>query len=556
MLKRNLWKITLSVLLVVFAVAELLPLKDQPFPDYARRHATARQAEFDKLLDEAAARKKANPAQTPSEFVGLKQIGKERKIDLTQFFPDINIESALKNVEKRNDILLNELLRRSKGKLQLGLDLKGGVAVTLEVDPKAMGNDSDYVRQEKLAKAIDIISSRINAFGVAEPIIRPVGNNRIEIELPGISTKDNPEILDNIKKPAQLTFRLVHPTLSPRDTPPNQTPAGYEIMTLDEPTRKGTDYTEDLFVKRIPEMTGEAMANAYVQRDTYGNPVVGLTFTSAGSKRFAEVTRQIAEEGQRTGHLGRLAIVLDGKLYSAPTVKEEIDSKNAEISGSFTDREAFDLANVLNNPLDLPLVVKEQYEVGPSLAEDAISSGVRATIIGTALVAGFMITFYTTGGLVAVLMLAINVLIILGVMASFHATMTLPGLAGIVLTIGMAVDANILIFERMREELAAGKSLATANQSGYTKALWTILDAHAVQLIICTIMIWLGTGPIKGFGVTLAIGVLSTLFSVLITAHLLMEYIIESKLVTKIRMRRMLKDLRVDFIKYGKPAAI
>jgi SecD/SecF fusion protein len=211
---------------------------------------------------------------------------------------------------------------------------------------------------------------------------------------------------------------------------------------------------------------------------------------------------------------------------------------------------------VLNNPLDVPLQIKQQYIVGPSLAEDAISSGKKAALIGVAAVAAFMITFYATGGIVAVLTLAVNIVIILGVMASIGATMTLPGLAGIVLTIGMAVDANILIFERMREELALGKSLVSANQGGYEKALTTILDAHFVQLIICGIMIGLGTGPIKGFGFTLLIGVLSTLFSVLITAHLLMELLIDSGTVKKITMRRMLKDLKVDFIKYGKPAFI
>jgi SecD/SecF fusion protein len=158
--------------------------------------------------------------------------------------------------------------------------------------------------------------------------------------------------------------------------------------------------------------------------------------------------------------------------------------------------------------------------------------------------------------LVAVLSLAVNIVIILGVMASIGATMTLPGLAGIVLTIGMAVDANILIFERMREELALGKSLASANQGGFEKALTTILDAHLVQLIICGIMIWLGTGPIKGFGFTLLIGVLSTLFSVLITAHYVMELLVDNQILKKITMRRMLKDLNVDFVKYGKPCAI
>ena len=553
MLKRNLWKILFSLAIAAWGVSELIPLKNVPFVDYAKSHATAKPAEFAKLVDEAAALKKAGTVG--SEFVALKQIGKERKIDLSQYFPDIRLEATLRNVEKRNAILLGELYRRSRGRVQLGLDLAGGVAFTLEVDDRTASKDDINVRKEKITKAIDIISSRINAFGVAEPLIRPIGDNRIEIQLPGLNIRENPDVVDNVKAPARLDFRMVHATLTPGtgvDTPP-----GYEVMTEDREGSNGVSYTDEVFVKRIPEMTGEMMEKSFARPDIYGKPEVVLQFTSSGRKRFAEVTRAIAAGGQQAGRPGRLAIVLDGKLYSSPTVKEEIDSPSAQISGgSMSDREAINLSNVLNNPLDLPLIIKEQYEVGPSLAQDAVDSGVKASVIGTALVAAFMVTFYTTGGLVSVVTLAINLLIILGVMASFGATMTLPGLAGIVLTVGMAVDANILIFERMREEIAAGKSLATANQSGYAKALWTILDAHAVQLIICAIMIWLGTGPIKGFGVTLAIGVLSTLFSVLVTAHLVLEMLIESGAVKKITMNHLLKSIHVDFIKYGKAAFI
>jgi SecD/SecF fusion protein len=553
MLRRHLWKLLLSLAILAWALGTLLPLQDQDFGTYAKSHATTEPAKFAAFVNEAAARNKTNPAV--SEFVALKQIGKERKVDFTRFFPDLRIEDKIKNIEKRNDLILNELLRRSKSKLQQGLDIKGGVAFTLEVDETAAGKDKIGDRKEKLTKAIEIIGARINAFGVAEPVIRPVGDNRIEVQLPGLDTKTNPEVVDAVKKPARLDFRVVHPTLAPQGSA-TEIPPGYEVMTLDYEGRRGETSTEELFVKRIPEMTGESIANSFARPDMYGKPEVILQFTKPGKARFAEVTRTIAEGGRNAGRLGRLAIVLDGKLYSAPTVKEEIDSDSAQISGSFSDREAMNLANVLNNPLDLPLKVKEQYEVGPSLAQDAVDSGVKAAVIGTVLVAAFMITFYTTGGIVAVASLAINVCIILGIMASLGATMTLPGLAGIVLTMGMAVDANILIFERMREEIAAGKSLVSANQSGYMKALWTILDAHAVQLIICAIMIWKGTGPIKGFGVTLAIGVVSTLFSVLITGHLFMEMLTESGVLKKIRMFRMLKDLHVDFIKYGKPAAI
>ena len=561
MLRNNLWKLILSAFVVLWAVYTLKPWttnplgfikpwEDQPFGDFIKAQDPAKPAEFAKLMSQVGDRIKSGRA--PSVYVALKQIGIEQKLDLSQFFPDINLEASLKNVEKRNNILLDELLRRSKGHLQLGLDLKGGVAFTLQVDEQAIAKSSKEARSEKLTKAIEIIGNRVNGLGVAEPIIRPLGDNRIEVQLPGVSTRDNPEVVNSLKKPARLDFKMVHPTVAP----PQEEPAGYEPMVLDVESRKGENFTEELFIKRVPEMTGEGVADAYPVMDEFGRFKIILKFTKEGSRQFGEVTKAIADEGQRTGRRGRLAIVLDGKLYSAPGVEKEIDGGSAEISGSFTQREAIDLSNVLNNPLDLPLQIKEKHEVEASLGIDAISSGVKATIIGTIAVAAFMITFYATGGIVAVVTLAVNIVIILGVMASIGATMTLPGLAGIVLTIGMAVDANILIFERMREELALGKSLSSANQGGYEKALWTILDAHAVQLIICGIMIWLGTGPIKGFGFTLLIGVLSTLFSVLITAHYIMEVLIDSNWVKKITMRRMLKDLKVDFVKYGKPAAI
>ncbi len=556
MLKRNLWKLILSVAIALWAVSELIPVRDIPFATYAVEQAgSARAAEFRTLMAEATGRVQAGTAR--SEFVALKQIGTERNLDLSQFFPDLRLEAALTNIEKRNDIILDELLRRSKSALQLGLDLKGGVAVTLEVDPAAAAEFTTDVQQEKLSQAIEIIGERIDRFGVTEPIVRAVGDARIEIQMPGLNTKDDPGIIENVRKPARLEFRRVHPTLSPANSPSGEIPANYEVLSMDVQGRGGqASYTEDLFVRRFPDMSGEVLSNAWVIRNQLGQPEIIMEFTSDGRDQFAAVTRDIVREATAVGVIGRLAIVLDGTLYSAPTVREEIDSPTAQITGSFTDREALSLANVLNNPLDLPLVVKEQYEVGASLAEDAISSGVKASIIGAAAVCGFMLLFYSTGGLVAVASLALNILIILGVLASFNATLTLPGIAGIVLTIGMAVDANILIFERMREELALGKNLATANQGGFQKALTTIIDAHLVQLIICGIMISLGTGPIKGFGVTLAIGVISTLISVLITAHMVMEFLLESGWVKRLTMRHLLKNISVDFIKYGKPAFI
>lgn len=554
MLKRNLWKLTISFIIVLWAVFELQPLKDQPFVGFAKTQTTAKSSEFNKLIDEAAAQYKNG--QALSEYVALKQIAKERKIDLSTFFPDMNIESSLTNIEKRNDIVLKELLLRAKGRLQLGLDLNGGVAVTLEAadQPNAGGNLDE--RKEKITKAIEIISARINAYGVAEPMIRKVGDNRIEIQLPGLNTRDNPEIIDTVKKPARLDFRLVHPTLTPQSVAPGEIPPGYEILSLDYEGRGGQSGVEEVFVKRIPEMSGEAIDKAFARPDMYGKPEVILMFTKDGRKKFAAVTGEIASQGQRAGRLGRLAIVLDGKLYSAPTVKEQIDNDSAQITGNFTDREALNLANVLNNPLDVELVVKEQYEVGPSLAADAISSGKLATYIGVGLVAAFMIGYYTISGGIAVFSVTLNILICLGVLASMGATLTMPGIAGLVLTVGMAVDAHILIFERMREELAAGKSLVTAFHAGHEKAFTTIVDANLTTLITSGLMIAFGTGPVRGFGVTITIGIFSTMFTALIVSEMLLNLLILSGTMKKMLMANFLRPPAIDFLKYGKRAFI
>ena len=554
MLRRNFWKIAICLAIVLWAGGTLLPVQDRPFAEYVKENATAKPAEFNALLSEAVAMK--NNGQALSEFVALKQIARERRIDLSQYFPQVRLESTLRNIEKRNDILLNELLRRSKSHLQLGLDLKGGVAFTLEVDERAVADQPEHERQEKLQKAIDIISTRINAFGVAEPIVRPVGSNRIEVQLPGVSTRDNPEVVDAVKKPARLDFRMVHPTQSPLNTPPGEVPAGYEAMTLEQEGRNGEVHTEELFIKRRPEMTGEAIDRAFARPDIYGKPEIILMFTSAGRARFAQVTRDIVQEAQRVGTMGRLAIVLDGVLYSAPTVQQEIDSDSAQITGSFTDREALNLANVLNNPLDLPLVVKEQYEVGPSLATDAVVSGRNAFIISTVLTIGFIVAFYTIGGVVAAIGMGINVLLTLGIMASFGATLSMPGIAGIVLTLAMSVDANILIFERMREELRLGKSLSAALEAGFEKAWSAIFDSNVTTFFVAMIMYFLGTGPVKGFGLTLGIGIFSTMFAAVVVSKLVLEALIHPGVIKSLKMFSVLQDTKYDFLKYAKPAFI
>ena len=559
MFKRNFWKLTLSLAVVFWALSSLLPLQDQPFPEFSQSKAEVKSSEFAALIKEASERVAAK--QSASVFVALKSIAKERKIDLTQYFPQYPIESSLGNIEKRNNILLDHILAQSKGKLQLGLDLKGGVAFTLEATTTpGSENVGEVERAEKLSKAIEIIGERINGLGVAEPVIRAVGDNRIEVQLPGVNTKDNPEIVASVQKPARLDFRLVYPFGTPAQL--GETPAGYEVMTLEQEER-GQTVTEEVYVKRLPAMNGEGVTGAYPTMDEFGRFRIILKFDDSGAKKFAAVTREVADYTrqlvQQTGNenaRARLAIVLDGKLYSAPGVQQEIDAGSAEISGNFSQREAFELANVLNNPLDLPLQIKEQYEVGPSLAADSVASGKLAFMIGTALTAAFIIFFYTTGGFLAVCAMILNVVIILGVMASLGATLSMPGIAGIVLTIGMSVDSNILIFERMREELKQGKSLSTALEAGFEKAFSAILDGNLTTLITAAIMIALGTGPVKGFGVTLAIGIFSTMFSALVISRLFLDWAINGGFAKRMRMFSVLENTNYDFLKYARGAFI
>ncbi len=560
MLKRNLWKLVLSFTIVLWALLSLMPLTDRDVPEYIAGEVETKNTEFQTLLGEAKARFEAK--QAPSVFIALRDIANERRIDLAkEYFPGLKLDASLANITKKNNLVLNHLLSHSKGRLQLGLDLKGGVAFVLEVDETAVANLGENERTEKLSKAIEIISDRINGLGVTEPLVRPLGTNRIEVQLPGVNTRDNPEVVAEVQKPARLDFRLVYPFSRPG--PGVETPLGYEIKIFEQENRSGQTFETELFVKKTWEMTGKNVTDAFATIDQVGRYQIILKFNSDGQRQFAEATREVVKMGkeleQRTGDANaraQLAIVLDGRVYSAPGVQQEINSDSAEITGDFGQIEANRLANVLNNPLDLPLRVQTQYEVGPSLAADAISSGTLAFLIGISITAIFIVVFYTTGGFLAVCAMALNVLIILGVMASIGATLTMPGIAGIVLTIGMSVDSNILIFERMREELKLGKSLPAALEAGFDKAFSAILDGNLTTLITAAIMIYLGSGPVKGFGVTLAIGIFSTMFAALVISRLFLDVAINGGFVKKMKMFSVLENTNYDFLKYAKHAFI
>jgi SecD/SecF fusion protein len=550
-----LWKFLLTAAIIFWCVANITPLRDRPFEDYIVAQAATENyvvddvtidvSAFPAVMDRAQARVDASEA--PTLFIALRDLGVEEGIDYAKFFPEINLRDVA-NQNKRNDILLKHLLSSAQSNLRLGLDLKGGVGVTLKIDEAAQAEMSSFEQAEQLKDAIAIMQSRLDGQGVAEPIIRPVGDDAIEIQIAGLSTKDNPEVIDSLKKPARLEFRRVHETLTPDATPKNKYPVGYEVLSEENEDRQtGEVYESHMFVKLIPEATGEIVADAYASQTPTGSFQINLEMTNEGAEIFRAVTEKMV--GQP------LAIVLDGKLYSAPTIQAVL-SKNAQISGTYSQREAIDLANVLNNPLAVELRVDQMYEVGPTLAEGTRDSSVNAAKWGAIFVVGFMVIYYFLGGFVAVISSLVNVVIVLGVLASLGATLTLPGVAALVLTLGMGVDANILIFERIREELRLGKSIKNATASAFDKVTSTIVDANVTTLITASILIWLGTGPVKGFGVTLAIGICASIFCALVVTRFLVDFLVHRIGVSQILGLHLFQEKKIDFFKFRKPAFV
>ncbi len=572
-----LWKFVLSALIFAWAVSTISPVKDTPFEqfiveeagieqgvDYKAQLEAALAAKKDKAAEEAA-RKQAfasilaeaqalvDGGKQPSVYVALGRIAKERKLDISSYFPQYTL-ADVPNLDKRNTIMLRELLRRSQGRLRFGLDLAGGVAVTFKANESQLAGDA-FERGSKMDKAREIISRRVDSLGVAEPVIRLKGDDRIEVQMPGVSTRDNPDIISTIGKPAVLEFCLVHRSADARSG--GAAPLGYRrlVEERDDP-KTGRLYEVPYFVKSIPEMTGKSVKNARAAMGQFGGNEVLISFTDEGSKRFADLTRHIAEENARTNSVGQLAIILDGKLQSAPSVREAITGGSASITGSFSQREAIDLANVLENPLEVGLIVDEMSEVGPTLAAGAKEASYGASVIGGALVIAFMILYYWGSGIIAIVTVCFNILIVLAGLSYFGATLTLPGVAALVLTIGMAVDSNILILERVREELRAGKDRLAALEIGFNKVTSTIVDANVTTLITSSLLAWLGTGAVKGFGVTLTIGIFGTMFCSLIASRWIMELLVSKNILKRMVGFELFSNCKFKFLDYRKPAFV
>ncbi|MDH5750984.1 MAG: protein translocase subunit SecD [Deltaproteobacteria bacterium] len=374
--------------------------------------------------------------------------------------------------------------------------------------------EAQRIERNSVSQALEVIRNRIDSLGVSEPSIQRKGETDLIVQLPGLKNREM--AIEAIGTQAVLEFYLVVDNMTP------ETMDGTRHRVLYEEVRE--DITKKVLsrvpyvVEKRPALSGETVRNARTEISQYDNrPYVSLSFNSLGADRFSALTSR--NKGRR------LAIVLDEKVQSAPVIREAITGGEASISGQFTMEDATKLSIVLRSgSLPAPLHIREERTVGASLGEDSIRQGIMSLLIGTGLVMVFMIIYYLLAGAFASFALVFNMLLILVVLASFQATLTLPGIAGIVLTMGMSVDANVLIFERIREELSVPKrNIRQAVTQGFQKAFWTIFDANITTLVAAFALLAFGTGPIKGFAVTLAIGILASMFTAIFVTRFMFE---------------------------------
>lgn len=399
-------------------------------------------------------------------------------------------------------------------------DEGGFVAFTLRMNEK----DAQDRKDKAVQQALETIRNRIDQFGVSEPTIQREGINHIVIQLPGI--KDPQRAIELIGRTARLEFKMVREDISPSA---GTIPDDAELLkekTIDPAT--GAVSEIPIVVQKKSMITGDLLTDAQVRIDSqFNQPYVGIEFNSLGAKLFDQVTA--ANVGKR------FAIVLDNNIHSAPVIRERISGGSAQISGNFTEKSASDLAIVLRaGALPAPVKIIQNVTVGPSLGQDSINKGLYAGLIGVLLVIVFMALYYKLSGLVANWGMVLNVVYLMGSLAALGATLTLPGIAAIVLLIGMSVDSNVIIFERIREELKLGKNPKAALDAGYDKAFLTIMDSHVTTLITAAVLFQFGTGPVKGFAVSLSLGVIINLFTSLIGTKVIFDLILHKGNIKKL----------------------
>jgi len=441
-------------------------------------------------------------------------------------------------------------------KIALGLDIQGGTSFLIRLK----GGDKE-VTKGMLDQAVEVIRKRVDYFGASEPIISPVGNDRILVQIPGLDVAKIQEARDQLSRVAKLEFRLVYRDNGERlkaiddgkeVIPPDYRIETYKMGSEGAPMKnefgetvagtQGKPREERLLVKKKADLTGDRVSasNAY-----YGNEgwTVQLKFDSEGAKKFGQITEQYK------GY--RFAIVLDGAIQSAPVIRDAIYGGDAVITGSFTEEEARGLASVLENPLQTPVSIEEERSVSPTLGMDSIRASILAGLVGLAITLVCVALYYKIPGLIANLALIINLILLMGALTMFHFVLTLPGIAGIILTIGLSVDANVLIYERLREEMALGKSLKVAVKTAYQKAFSSIFDANVTTLITAAILFWKASGPVKGFAIALTLGILASLFTALIVGRNFLGWFVDTGRLKRISMLQLFSAQHINFLGKG-----
>src|SRR4030095_8376630 len=413
-------------------------------------------------------------------------------------------------------------------KIALGLDIQGGTSFLIRLKP-----GEKQINKAMLDQAVEVIRKRVEYSGGGEPSISPVGNDRILVQIPGLDTAKIQEARDQLSRVAKLEFRLVYRDNGERlkaidegkeVIPPEYRIEVYKLGAEGMPmtnefgeTVAGTKEKpkeERLLVKKKADLDGSRVSGSSAY---YGNEgwTVQLKLDTEGAQKFGQITEQYK------GY--RFAIVLDGVIQSAPVIRDAIYGGDAVITGHFAEKEARGLASVLENPLQTPVSIEEERSVSPTLGADSIKASILAGLVGLAITLVCVALYYRIPGLIACLALLVNIVLLMGALTMFHFVLTLPGIAGIILTIGLAVDASVLVYERLREELALGKSLKVAIEAAYEKAFSSIFDANVTTLITAVILFWRATGPIKGFAISLTLGILASLFTALIVGRNIFE---------------------------------
>ncbi len=423
-----------------------------------------------------------------------------------------------------NKIKFENILSKSFKNLVLGTpQIQDNVAVfRLTLPDKQITN----IKKMATAQALETIRNRIDEFGVSEPDIRIQGEDRILLQLPGIKEPERAKAL--IGKTAQLTFQLVDENADVNEALNGTPPVGDEILYQNKYNPgSGVSTKIPFLIKKRVLLDGSLLTNARVEFDRFQQPQIGIEFNRKGARIFERVTGANIHK--------RLAIILDKSVYSAPVIQDRIAGGRAVITGNFTMDEAKDLAIALRaGSLPAPVKIIEERTVGPTLGSDSIRMGMISMVVGGLLVVLFMVFYYKTAGLIADIALIVNIILIGGGLAAFQATLTLPGIAGIILTIGMAVDANVIIYERIREEIRAGRTILASVHTGFEIATMTILDANVTTLIAAIVLYQFGTGPVKGFAVTLGLGIVASLFTALILSKIIFDFVLRTSHASKL----------------------